>query len=437
MKVLYIVHSFPPFHWRGTEIYAMELARSMASYHQTFLFHLADDAAAEDVSLEHAEFEGIKVYRARVNPDPSEPETYFFHPGLEKSFQEVLQEVRPDLVHFIYFAGGLPLSLPLRVFEQGSCLYITVTDFSGICPRGQLIDREGRTCKGPRRALRCAWCLFGRTFVEGHSRIDRLLREIVPPSIVPVTSRPELQLLMRRLDAIKKAFTSADRVIFPNQNCRERYSKAGFRGNFTVMDYGIDTAPFAGHRKSESSEVRLGFVGQLLPHKGLHVLAEALPGLEGEWRLLIYGSLSDPGAEEYYNSIELPGPRTSFRGTFDFSDMNQVLEDIDVLVVPSTWEENCPLIVKYALATGTVAVTSDQPGIIAEPENKRGLVRFKSGDASDLCRALSRAVSLVKDAGSSSGESGVTDIRDQADYLAKGYEACVIQRNPRPVGRNG
>ncbi len=426
MKVLYIVHSFPPFNWRGTEIYAMELARSMTEHHDCFLFHLVDDPAAVEVSREEDVFQGIKVFRARLKLRPEKPETYFFHPRLETAFSEILSRAAPHVVHFIYFAGGLPLSLPLKAADTGACLYITVTDFSGICPRGQLIDRDGGLCKGPRQGLRCAWCLFGRTFLEGHSRTDRLLREYCPPALTSRLGGPPLHLLRKRLGTIQKAFARARLVIFPNRNCLRRYKEAGFTGNFTVMDYGIDTAPFAGHRKQESPVPRIGFVGQLLPHKGLHVLADALDGLAGDWKLLVYGSREDPLAERYYSSLALPESRTEFRGTFDFSEMDRVLEEMDVLVVPSTWEENCPLIVKYGLATGTPVVASDQPGIVGGPADNPGLLRFRSGDAADLRKTLEQALVLRKDIDSPANpEQQVTDVREQARYLADEYEKCV------------
>jgi len=426
MKVLYIVHSFPPFNWRGTEIYAMELARSMTEHHDCFLFHLVDDPAAAKVTTEEDVYQGIKVFRARLKLRPETPETYFFHPELETAFSEILSQVRPHTVHFIYFAGGLPLSLPLQAADTGACLFITVTDFSGICPRGQLVDRDGGLCKGPRQGLRCAWCLFGRTFLEGHSRTDRVLREYCSPLLASWLGRPSLDLLQKRLGAIKKAFGRAHLVVFPNRNCLRRYKDSGFTGNFTAMDYGIDTAPFAVHHKREATAVRIGFVGQLLPHKGLHVLAEALGGLEGDWKLVVYGSREDPAAENYYNSLALPYSRTEFRGTFDFSEMNRVLEDMDVLVVPSTWEENCPLIVKYGLATGTLVVASDQPGISGGPSDNPGILRFRPGDAVDLRKTLDKALVLLKniDAPQNPAQQ-VTDVREQARYFAAEYEKCV------------
>ena len=421
MKILYVAHSFPPFHWRGTEVYAWELATAMAAHHTPHVFHLVDDPAAAEPVMEDAEFRGLPVHRVRMRLTPTEPENYFFNSGQEKLFADLLNRVRPDVVHFIYLAGGLSLNLPRRAREGGAKTIITVTDFGPVCPRAQLLDRDGRPCPGPRAGLRCGWCLFGRTFIAGHSRIDRVLRESLPEAAAAFARLPGTQLVRRRLAAVQDAFDHATLVVFPNENCARIYRAAGFTQPARVMDYGINLQPYAGHRKTASPVPRIGFIGQLLPHKGLHVLAEALRGLPGEWRLSVYGP-DDPGAADYLAGLSLDPGRVDFRGTFPFEQMNAVLADIDVLVVPSMWMENCPLIVKYAAASRTETMLSDQPGIIAERVST-ALKFFPPGDATALRAALAQALGRVA-AGErpGPGPTGVTDVAEQAKFFAAEYE---------------
>jgi glycosyltransferase involved in cell wall biosynthesis len=65
---------------------------------------------------------------------------------------------------------------------------------------------------------------------------------------------------------------------------------------------------------------------------------------------------------------------------------------IDVLVVPSVWHENAPLVIHSALAAGVPVVGSNQEGI-AEliDEEKNGLL-LDAGDAADLARQLKRLI---------------------------------------------
>lgn len=440
MKILYIVHSFPPFHWRGTEVYALELAAAMAESHEVSVFYLRPDPAAETVTLEEDSFRGLSVRRARLRLDPALPETYFFNPELEPAFREILNRIAPEVVHFLYFTGGLSLNMPRISAETGKKVVLTVTDFSGLCPRGQRLDAEGRSCSGPREGLRCVHCLFGRNLWVKSPGLDRFLREHVPPALVGAGKLPELGLLRRRGAAVREAFAAAKTVIYPNRNAQTKYHAAGIKGRSErVMDYGIDTAPFAHHRKSKADAVRIGFVGQLLPHKGLRVLAQAVTTLPGNWRLKIFGSLEDPGAREYFDSLKLDPLRVEFRGTFPFERMNAVLEEIDVLVVPSQWDENCPLIVKYAIATGTPTALADQPGMVAD---RRGLdhVRFFfPADPVALRKCLEelmKEVQLKTDAVKESGNAdlmralksgALIEVKDQAKDLQKIYREGWIE----------
>ncbi|HUT53055.1 MAG TPA: glycosyltransferase [bacterium] len=428
MKILYVIHSFPPFHWRGTEVYALELAGAMAASHEAHVFYLRDDPEARAVTLEHDAFRDLPVHRARMRINPADPETYFFHAAQEGAFSELLNSLRPDVVHFVYYTGGLSLKLPRLAGRSGARVLLTVTDFSGLCPRGQLLDDEGVRCRGPREGLRCVPCLFKQTALTKQPWLDYLLREYAPLKLAPAGSGRELGLMRRRLDAVRAAFGQAELVIYPNANAMRLYHGSGVKApRERVMDYGIDTAPFREHRKSAAAFARIGFIGQLLPHKGLHVLARALSGLTGEWKLIIHGSLDDPGAREYYESLELDPERAEFRGTFPFERMNRVLEGIDVLVAPSLWDENCPLIVKYALATGTFAVLADQPGMVADRSGIRRARFFKPGDAEALRDALKEAMERSQaPAGPALNEAlesrAIIDIKDQAAELEKIYK---------------
>ncbi len=433
MKILYVAHSFPPFHWRGTEVYAMELASAVSRSAETEIFYLRDDRKADFAALESVEFDGLKVNRVRDKVDPADPETYFFNPPQEEKFREVMARFKPDVVHFLYFTGGLSLTLPAAAGELGAKTFITVTDFSGFCPRGQSLDGQGNKCPGPREAIRCVPCLFDSTAFVKWPWLDKILRERFPTRLVPARPGPRLKLLRRRLEAARDAFKGADAVIYPNGNALARYHLAGMKGgNEKVMDYGVDLSRFSGHVKSKSERPRLAFIGQLLPHKGLELLAHAAKDVPLKHRLLVYGSLDDPGAREYYQSLPLPD-YVEYKGTFPFKDMNLVLEEIDVLVVPSTWDENCPLIVKYGIATGTYLALADQPGMVFAKEALERAFFFAPGSASDLRRALIRAIAQLKEdrktgAGSPSEvlarareKGAVIDVADQAYRLLKLY----------------
>jgi glycosyltransferase involved in cell wall biosynthesis len=131
----------------------------------------------------------------------------------------------------------------------------------------------------------------------------------------------------------------------------------------------------------------VGYVGQLAPHKGVDLLLDAaLKMPAGSLRLKVHGPENqDP---VYMARLRtLAGDHTEFRGTFPPAKMPAVLAEMDVLAIPSTWYENSPLVLLYALATHTPVLVSDVQGL-TEFIGSGGGWRFKRGDLADLTRTL-------------------------------------------------
>jgi glycogen synthase len=113
------------------------------------------------------------------------------------------------------------------------------------------------------------------------------------------------------------------------------------------------------HRE-ENSDLTFGFMGRLVPEKGLDVLIGACRLLPRTgWRLRIAGR-GPEGSDRYRKMAE--GLPIEFVG---FVDPNEFLAGIDVLVVPSIWQEPFGLNVIEAYAAGS-AVIGAASGAITE-----------------------------------------------------------------------
>jgi glycosyltransferase involved in cell wall biosynthesis len=392
MRILYVTHSFPPHHWRGTEIYTFELAREISKGHEVSVLYLLDEEVGGKPQVRRGDYQGLAVIQVVKRLKPWDPEDYFFDSELDRLFTDVLSDYRPEVLHFTYFLGGFSAGF-LSLAKDKAKVVATITDFAAFCPRGQLLDQDFQPCQGPRKGLRCLACLFDQNLVFQNKTLDRFAREYFPPWLSRLTSNPGLRLLQRRIHAVSKGLHGADHVIFSNSNTRRVFEKQGFSFKKShVIDFGIDTLPYKNHKKTMSEKMRLGYIGQILPHKGLQTLAQALRAIPvDEFRLILYGSLDDPGAREFFESLHMSfGDALDHRGVFEFSRMNDALKEIDVLVVPSIWQENCPLIIKYGLATRTRMILSDVPGILAEPLNGGGIYRFPPGDSLALREIILR-----------------------------------------------
>jgi len=136
----------------------------------------------------------------------------------------------------------------------------------------------------------------------------------------------------------------------------------------------------------------IGFVGRLVPEKGLDVLLRACVKLYGAWTVTIAGS--GPAQEELEALAERLGvaSRVTWLGAISRADLAAVWPRLDCLVVPSRttahWVETYPIQVLEAMGNGVAVVTSDS-GALRETTAGTGLV-FREDHADGLTEALTR-----------------------------------------------
>jgi len=189
-------------------------------------------------------------------------------------------------------------------------------------------------------------------------------------------------------------YTRADFAIAGNQEAVRVLRRKGYRGPVAVIpQFGVDEEvfrPLDGERPSRPFSI--GFVGRLVEEKGVHVLVEAVSGLEGDWRLRILGS--GPEEKRLKALVEAKGlsGRVSFERPLPSAEMPEFYRSLDVLVLPSltrpNWKEQFGRVLVEAMACGVPVVGSDCgeiPNVIGEA----GLL-FPEGDADALLEALRR-----------------------------------------------
>ena len=74
-------------------------------------------------------------------------------------------------------------------------------------------------------------------------------------------------------------------------------------------------------------------------------------------------------------------PRIEFKGYYEFNDVEKILQDIDVVIVPSIWYENAPLTISTSLAYGIPVITSDVGGMSEAIKDGQNGLTFRIGDA--------------------------------------------------------
>ncbi|MEM9382996.1 MAG: glycosyltransferase, partial [Planctomycetota bacterium] len=159
MRVLYVTHLYPPAHSAGVEVFASTTARLLAgSGHRVTVLTTEKDIARPDLSMRRSSHEGVEVVELVNNLFARRFDETWRRPAIDRAFEGLLDELRPDLVHvhhLLYLSSGL-----LEVCRRrGIPVVLTLHDFWLGCARfGQLLHADGSRCASVDPA-RCGTCL--------------------------------------------------------------------------------------------------------------------------------------------------------------------------------------------------------------------------------------------------------------------------------------
>jgi len=416
MKVLLTVHQFLPDYFSGTEVLTHSVARELVGRgHEVLVFtgypartHMPDHARFDVYDLD-----GIQVHRfhhAYVKAEGQDSVTEVEYNNLLAAsyFARLLNEFQPDFIHFFHF-GRLGAALVDAAAAASVPCFFTPTDFWGVCPTSQLLLANGSTCEGP--TVTGGNCVRHVAVLNRNDRIGRLARRtpdwlvdlgiaalklgLTPPRI----QNAEILAMSRRRPFIVERLNALNRIVAPTSLMADVLKRNGVHERLIHKSaYGIDLKdiqPRVRSRSSANAPLSVGFIGTLASHKGCLTLVEAFKRLSGKGAIAlhVYGNPTD--FPDYYARLKnAAGGDASiqFRGTFPSTQMGTVVDGLDVLVVPSLWFENTPLVVYSALASKAPVVASDFPGISEVVSDGHNGMLFPAGNVVALASCLSKLI---------------------------------------------
>jgi glycosyltransferase involved in cell wall biosynthesis len=195
-----------------------------------------------------------------------------------------------------------------------------------------------------------------------------------------------------RLLAAQQVFDAVDLFVAPSAFMAAEYQRLGIDSTkMRISDYGF--VPLRRKaREAARAPLRIGYVGTLVWHKGVHVLLEAASRLPaGAYELTIFGALDvfpDYVAMLRRQAAGLP---VRFAGAFDRDEAAEIYSRIDVLVVPSLWLENSPLVIHEAFMAGVPVVGARIGGIIDLIDDQRTGLLYDPASPAEL-EALLRGI---------------------------------------------
>jgi glycosyltransferase involved in cell wall biosynthesis len=236
----------------------------------------------------------------------------------------------------------------------------------------------------------------------------------------------QVRSLADRPGFIRNTIAGADRIFVATRFMARAVESLGVDARkVSVQPFGIRYTARTAARAPDEGPLRIGFIGTLYEHKGAHVLVEALRSIPHTLSVTagFYGDTAQfPAYFTVLQRLANGDPRIEFRGTFPQRDIAEVMEGLDVLVAPSLWHENSPLVLLHAQAAGCPVVGSNVAGISELVHDGENGLLFAPGDAPALARALVRLAedrSLLRQLGSRAMR--VKQMTEYADELIRTY----------------
>lgn len=329
MKVLLLNNLYAPYFFGGAERSVQFLAEALVNAGHNVIVISAKPGRHTDI----AELGGAKVhfvglknlywpFSNRRNPAMFKP---FWHavdthnPLMAYEFSRILDCERPDIVHTNNVAG-FSTAVWKHVKSRGLPLVHTLRDYYLMCPGSEMF-RRGRNCD--RRCMQC------KILSTQRRRATRLVDTVVGISKF---------ILERHLEHGYFKLSRYSRVIY------NAYEAAD---------------PLPASAKQQVGLLRLGYLGRLAPIKGIELLLKTIAANRA---LPISLTVAGTGRGEYEKLLQerYPLQNVDYLG---YVRPETFFRSIDVLIVPSLWQEPMGRVVVESFSHGVPVVGSRRGGI--------------------------------------------------------------------------
>ncbi len=373
MRVLLLVHDYLPDHVGGTELHAHDVAAALrARGHEVLVLATERDLTRAPGSVRDYEVDGVPVREVVHQREYADVAESWEQPESLEAFERELRAFAPDVVHAHHVAFWGPRCLS-RARAHGAAVVMTLHDYFGFCDDGTTFA-GGEPC-GVAPGLGCGRCLAKHP--------------LRAPRWGGAGDAARALAAAERLAFFRGELSAVQRALSPSRHVAEQWSAFDLlsRTCVEVLPFGVPGDLAAPRRAPRGTPLRVGYVGGLYPAKGAHVLVEACGSLPaGSVALSIHGALD--WFPDYVSELRAAaaGHAVRFAGRFDPRDAASVFAELDLVVVPSLWPENAPLVVGEAHRAGLAVVASDVGGVGETLGGGGALV--PPGDAEALARTL-------------------------------------------------
>lgn len=361
MKILKVIHGYPMLYNAGSEVYSQTICHGLAKRgHDVHVFTREEDAFQPDGAVRLSHDIDVPEIKLHIVNNPRHKDRYRIE-IIDQRFSELLDELKPDIVH-IGHLNHLSTSLVFEAKKRNVPIVYTLHDYWLMCPRGQFMQMHSAdnnlwaACDGQENR-KCATQCYARYYsgAEEEQEHDIAYWE---------------GWVERRMTHIRKVVDDVDLFISPAKYLKERYERDfGLSKDKSIyLDYGFDRSRMAGRKRIKDELFTFGYIGTHIPAKGIHQLIEAFGKLKGDALLRLWGRDRGQDSRALRAIVEtLPANKQKKVEWMPEYKNQQIAVDVlsktDVIVTPSVWAENSPLVIHEAQQAKVPVITAKAGGM--------------------------------------------------------------------------
>ncbi|MBS0616196.1 MAG: glycosyltransferase [Verrucomicrobia bacterium] len=438
MKILQLIHGYPPRYSAGSEVYTQLLTHALISEGQEVkVFSRQENAFLPEYALTREKdpleerVEVILINMARTKDR-------YQHTAVDDAFDKVLEEYNPDILH-IGHLNHLSTSVVKKAADKKIPIVFTLHDFWLMCPRGQFLRTFSQPGEEPDPLCArqidhdCALACYSKYFTGDASREKE--------DIAYWTSWTR-----QRMEHIREMVKLIDLFIAPSKYLLDRFvGEFGLPKEKTVyLDYGFNLKRLEGRIRAPEKPFVFGYIGTHKQAKGIHHLIQAFAQVKGKPLLRIWGGESPPFTSSLKTFVQtLPKDvqqRIEWKGGYaNYQLIEDVFNHVDAIVVPSIWGENSPLVIHEALQCRIPVITANFGGMAEYVKHEYNGLLFEHRNPHDLAQKMERLAhnpELAKELGQRgyhlSEDGNIPDITSHARTIIKFYEDLRTKKIPGP-----
>lgn len=353
------------------------------------------------------------------------------------SFADLIKRVNPDIVH-IHTLGTDSGNFHINIIKELSIPVVLTIHVPGVlCPRGSFLQWGEVPCDRTLEVNKCSECLLNSRGIPKF--LSKALVAIQRNESKFLADKPKIGITFNTkkyiedwFNNMKLSISRVDHVVVVSEWLADtiKDNSIDYKA-LSISKHGIAKSGDIKrlHKNTDNQKISLSYIGRFDHIKGLHLLIESFRNIRSDMvNLKIYGSARTGDEKKYLENIiskSKNDKRIFFEGEINDQNRDEIMNSIDVLIVPSICYETGPLVVLEAFDYKIPVIGSNLGGISEKIENNKTGLTFETGNVKSLQKNIQKIIDnpdLIARLSSNINYKITTDqVGNQMDELYRKY----------------